>query len=125
MTTRIRAYNLTRHTCVASEVEVASTVVRRAVGLLGRHGLPPGHGLLLRPCSGIHTCFMRFPIDAVFLDSKGRVVRVVEGLPPFRFVPYVRGAAAVLELPAGAVRESRTVADDRIAFLKGAEPLDT
>ena len=119
MTARVRAYNLTKQTCVASEVEVASTVMRRVVGLLGRRSLPHGHGLLLWPCNGIHTCFMRFPVDVVFVDRGGRAVSVAEAVPPFRFIPYVRGAAGALELPAGAVRESRTEVGDNIVFLEG------
>ncbi|MGB9849110.1 MAG: DUF192 domain-containing protein [Moorellaceae bacterium] len=120
----LRAYNLTKQVCIAPNIEVASTAVRRVVGLLGRRSLPPGHGMLLWPCSGVHTCFMRFPIDVVFLDRGGRAVFVAEGVPPFRFIPYVRGAAGVLELPAGALGESGTEVGDQIAFLEGDEPFD-
>ena len=69
-------------------------------GLLGRSDLPAGEGVLLRPASSIHTHFMRFAIDAVFLDRDLRVVEVRSALPPWRMARK-RGAKAVLELRAG------------------------
>jgi hypothetical protein len=69
-------------------------------GLLGRRYLPSGEGILLRPAGSIHTFFMRFPIDAVFLDRERRVLRVDESVRPWR-AACARGAHAVLELRAG------------------------
>ena len=69
-------------------------------GLLGRAHLPPGEGILLRPASSIHTHFMRFAIDAVFVDDDLRVVKVAERLRPWRMAGR-RGARAVIELAAG------------------------
>ena len=69
-------------------------------GLLGRDGLEPGEGLLLRPASSVHTWFMRFPIDVVFLTRDLVVVGIADGLEPWRAAGR-RGARAVLELPAG------------------------
>ena len=79
---------------------VAETVGARLRGLLGRRSLCLGEGLLLRPAGSVHTAFMLFPIDAVFLDGERRVVKVVAGLRPWRAAAG-RGARAVLELPAG------------------------
>jgi uncharacterized membrane protein (UPF0127 family) len=84
-------------------VVVADSYWARLRGLLGRRGLDPGEGLLLRPASSIHTAFMRFPIDVVFLDRDLTVLEVVEGVPPWR-VKTRRGARAVLELGAGEAR---------------------
>jgi uncharacterized membrane protein (UPF0127 family) len=80
-------------------------------GLLGRSGLGADEGVLLRPAGSIHTFFMRFAIDAIFLDREGRVVRVAESMPPWRAVA-ARGARAVLELRAGeAARRGVAVGD--------------
>ncbi|MGZ4257858.1 MAG: DUF192 domain-containing protein, partial [Gaiellaceae bacterium] len=79
---------------------LAETPLARLRGLLGRSDLPAGEGLLLRPAGSIHTAFMRFPIDAVFLDRADRVLKVAHELPPWRMAGS-RGARAVLELPAG------------------------
>ena len=79
---------------------VADTPLTRLKGLLGRSRMMSGEGLLIRPTSAIHTCFMRFPIDAVFLDRDLVVVKVVSDLRPWRLAAR-RGAKSVLELRAG------------------------
>jgi uncharacterized membrane protein (UPF0127 family) len=88
---------------VVDECVVADSPGSRLRGLLGRSALGPGEGLLLRPASAIHTCFMRFPIDAVFLDRSLCVLRIADDLRPWRAAAR-RGAHAVLELPAGEAR---------------------
>jgi uncharacterized membrane protein (UPF0127 family) len=85
---------------VCERCTVADQLLTRLRGLLGRRELPAGEGLLLRPAMSIHTCFMRFAIDAVFLDRELRVVAVRSGLGAWR-VAGRRGAHAVLELAAG------------------------
>lgn len=78
--------------------EVARSLWARMKGLIGRRGLPPGQGLLILRCNAIHTCFMRFAIDATFYDRRGRVVRIVRDIRPWRL--FVWGgwrAAKVLE----------------------------
>jgi uncharacterized membrane protein (UPF0127 family) len=85
---------------VCERCVVAATPLARLKGLLGRSGLRSGEGLLIRPTSAIHTCFMRFPIDAVFLDRDLVVVKVVGDLRPWRMAAR-RGAKSVLELAAG------------------------
>lgn len=80
---------------------VADTPVSRSVGLLGRASLEPGDGLVLQPCGMIHTWFMRFPIDVLFLDRDGRVVRAAHAARPFRIVWGGWRAWTTIELPAG------------------------
>jgi uncharacterized membrane protein (UPF0127 family) len=91
--------NLTRRNVVCVG-ELADRPLARMRGLMWRGGLPAGEGLLLRPAPSIHTAFMRFPIDAVFLDRSLRVLAVVERVRPWRTASK-RSARAVLELPAG------------------------
>lgn len=85
---------------VCEELILADGPLSRMRGLLGRKSLPSGEGLLLRPAASIHTAFMRFAIDAVFLDRDGRVLRVEPRIAPWR-AAGCRGARAVLELSAG------------------------
>jgi uncharacterized protein len=87
-------------TVVCERCLLAETPLARLRGLLGRSGLASGEGLLLRPAGSIHTAFMRFSIDAVFLDRADRVVKVAAALRPWR-AAVCRGARSVLELPAG------------------------
>ena len=110
-------FDRTQGFSVAGKVEKADTFLTRLQGLLGRKGLPAGHGLWLVPGAMIHTCFMAFAIDAIFLDRGLRVLRV-QTLPPWRFSPWVAGAASVLELPAGAARD---VKPDDLLEIKGLD----
>jgi uncharacterized membrane protein (UPF0127 family) len=79
---------------------VADSPFARMRGLLGRRELPSGEGVLLRPAASIHTFFMRFPIDAVFLGADGEVLRIAPSVRPWRTAAK-RGARAVLEVAAG------------------------
>lgn len=92
------------------------TFWRRLRGLLGRGALTPDEGFLLAPCNAIHTFFMKFPIDVVFLDAEGQVVGVIESLPPWRWRINTRGRA-VLELSAGTVNRARLRQGDQIRFI--------
>jgi uncharacterized membrane protein (UPF0127 family) len=85
-------------------VTSATTPWARMVGLLGRASLPRDEGLWLAPAWSIHTWAMRFPIDVVFVDHDGRVVRIVEAMRPWGLVSE-RRARAVVELAAGRARE--------------------
>ena len=85
---------------VLERCAVADGFLTRLRGLLGRRGLEAGEGLLLSPSSSVHTVFMRFPIDVVFLDRGLRVLGVVPNLRPWRLAGR-RGARHVLELAAG------------------------
>ena len=87
----------------------------RMRGLLGRAGLEPDQGLLIPRTSSIHMFFMRFPIDAVFLDRELRVKKVVADLGPWK-VAWARGARSVLELPAGAAARAGIEAGSRLAW---------
>lgn len=86
---------------LAQEIEVADTYFTRLKGLMFRRGLAQGCGLLLNPCPQIHTCFMRFSIDAIFFDKNGLVLYVAEQMKPWRFGKFVRGSRYTLELPGG------------------------
>jgi uncharacterized protein len=98
---------------VCEHCSVARGPLQRMKGLLGRPGLPPGEGLLLPRTSSIHMFFMRFPIDAVFLDRERVVRKVVPELKPWR-VAFARGARSVLELPAGEARRRGLQEGDRL-----------
>lgn len=112
----MRVRNQTRGTVVAERCKVARSLRDRTVGLLGRSSLPPGEGLWIERSPSIHMFFMRFAIDAVFIDGSGRVVRVVEHLRPWRIVAWARGARDCLELPAGSVGPTGTVVGDQLVL---------
>ncbi len=112
-----RVINRARGTVLAEQAESARTWWTRGKGLLGRKCLPIGGGLIIEPCSSIHTWFMAFPIDVAFVAADGRVVRTAPALAPWRFGPLARGVRYVVELPVGALATSGTVADDYLDIL--------
>jgi uncharacterized protein len=114
---RVRASTILRvdETPVCERCDIADTPLTRLRGLLGRARLQSGEGLLIRPTSAIHTCFMRFPIDAVFLDRDLVVLRAVSDVGAWR-VAGCRRARAVLELAAGEIRRRGIQPGDRLQF---------
>ena len=88
----------------------------RALGLMFRRDLPRGEGLWLRPCGSVHTCFMRFPLDLVFLDAGGAVVRLARGVRPWRMAFGGRGARSTIEVRSGWLAEDDVRPGDRLAM---------
>jgi uncharacterized protein len=109
--------NETRGVTLAHAAERAQTLFSRLRGLLGRNGLAEGTGLHIQPCDSIHTFFMRFPIDVVFLDEEGRAVHLVHSIPPWRATRVYFSAQSVLELPAGTLARTGTQIGDRLRFV--------
>ncbi len=95
-------------------VTEARTPWSRMVGLLGCRDLPAGDGLLLAPAWSIHTWFMRIPIDVVFLDASGTVLRVYPDLPAWRLVSGTRRARTVIEFGAGTLARTPVHVGDRL-----------
>jgi uncharacterized protein len=106
---------------VASDVKLALSRGDRRQGLLGQNSLDPSVALVLSPCSSIHTMFMRFSIDVVFVDRDGRAVRIVADLPPWR-IAVARRAYAVIELSAGSVRARDVRIGDELYLVPPASP---
>jgi uncharacterized membrane protein (UPF0127 family) len=112
----VRVRNVTKGTVVAERCRVASSIVDRTVGLLATAEVAPGEGLWIERSPSIHMFFMRYPIDAVFVDARGRVTRVVANLKPWRVVAWARGARDCLELRAGEAYASGTTAGDELVL---------
>lgn len=91
--------NLTTGAILAQTLIPAFDRHSRNQGLLGRDGLPSGSALVLAPCSGVHTWFMRFPIDILFVSRAGRVLKARRAVRPWRIALRL-GAFAVIETPA-------------------------
>lgn len=87
---------------IAEDVLLAKTLYTRLVGLMFRSSPPENSkGLLIDPCNSIHTCFMRYALDIVFMDSKNKVIKVIRNIRPWRMTWIYFRASRTLELPAG------------------------
>jgi uncharacterized membrane protein (UPF0127 family) len=110
---QVTFYNLSKQTLLGDAIDIADTAAARNRGLLKHSHLNQGEGLWIVPCEAVHTFWMRFAIDAVFLDKHKKVTKVVANLRPSRLAMSWR-ARSVLELPAGRAAETGTEAGDQI-----------
>jgi len=108
--------NATRGTTLATEASRATGVFERMKGLLGRASLAEGEALQIDPCNSIHTFFMRFPIDVLFVDKEGLVLRAFSAIRPWRLTRVYFQAKSVIELPAGTLEKTQTFEGDRIQW---------
>lgn len=115
-----KAMNITKNKLIGDKIKLANNVFTRTIGLLSRANLSSGEGLLIVPCKSIHSIFMRFRFDAVFLDKEGRVVHIIKEMKAFRASKYIRKAKKVLELPAGTVIKAQIELGDTIQFTKNS-----
>ena len=114
---KIQVRNLTRDVVLADAAEVADTSEKRRTGLLKHTGLAPGDGLWIVPCESVHSFFMKFSIDLVYLDRNKKVRKVRHRMVPWRLSACL-SAHSILELPAGAVAGSGTQAGDQLEILE-------
>jgi uncharacterized membrane protein (UPF0127 family) len=112
---RMKVSNLTRQTVLGTSIEIADTAATRNKGLLGSRGLAQGEGLWIVPCESVHTFFMKFPLDLVYLDRKRRVRKVRIEVLPWR-ISICLSAHSILELPPGTIAASQTEPGDAIEF---------
>jgi uncharacterized protein len=103
--------NQTRQTVLADAADLADTSEKRRTGLLKHTSLAPGEGLWIVPCESVHTFFMKFPIDIVYLDKKLKVKKVRHAVPAWRLSACL-SAHSVLELPAGTAAQAKTEVGD-------------
>lgn len=113
----VKIINISKKTLLAERAEIAGTFWLRLKGLLGKKGLESKTGLILNPCTSIHTLFMRFPIDAVFVDSKNRIIKTYHALPAWRLSAILFNSAFCIELPAGTLLASSAETGDCIQIL--------
>lgn len=110
--------NAERNTTLGEAIEVAATSTQRARGLLGKECLEDGQGLLFKSCMSLHTFFMTFPIDVIYADRNGRVIKVAQGVRPFKLISAPMRAYYAIELPEGVIRDSGTQPGDTLVLLE-------
>lgn len=112
----MRILNHTQNTVLADKVRFANNFISRLVGLLDRKEIFPGEALVITSCQQIHMFFMKFPIDVIFVDQGDIIVGLVENIAPFAMSPIYLQADRAIELPPGAIAQSRTSLGDIIQF---------
>ena len=114
---KLRVANQTKGQVLADRADIADTSAKRRTGLLKHTGLAPGEGLWIAPCEGVHTFGMKFPIDVLFLNKKKKILKTRPDMVKGR-IAFSLLAHSVLELPAGTLAQTGTVAGDQLEFEK-------
>lgn len=116
---QIRLVNESRGSELGDRVEVARSFWSRGRGLMLRRRLEQGAGMVIDPCSSIHTFWMRFPIDVLYVNREHQVVRADEAMRPWRVGPLRpgKGSRYVVELPPGTIRASGTQPGDHLRLV--------
>jgi uncharacterized membrane protein (UPF0127 family) len=104
----LQVINVSCNTLLASEALLCDRFYNRMRGLLGKKELLPGKGLIIKPCQQIHSFFMQFSFDALFVDNFNRVIHIEGNMLPGKISPLVRKTAMVIELPAGTAADTGT-----------------
>jgi hypothetical protein len=111
----LKVFNATRKVELADRVEIAGTGAKRSKGLLGRRSLDVGEGLWIVPCEAVHTFWMQFSLDLVYLDRKNRIRKIKRNVPPWRLSGCLT-AHSVLEFSAGSIHEENAQPGDQLEF---------
>ncbi len=121
----MRVTNLSNGLALMRQGRLADNFWLRLRGLLGRQSLAADEGLILVGVKSVHSLFMRFPIDVVYVDKNYRVIHLDENLVPYRIGGYHRHAAYVIELPIGTITQTQTQIGDQLQFeLDTHQPTD-
>ena len=113
----------TKATAIGHSIAVADTFLSRFFGLMGKRAVSPGGGLWISPSSGVHTCWMRMPIDIVALDSNLRIVKLGHRVGPWRISGLGLKTHSILELAAGRIEECGLTVGDQLKMVAVSEKI--
>ena len=114
----MKIYHRATGQCLAEEVALANTFFKRLRGLMLRRRLAPAEALWLRPSNGVHTFWMLFAIDVIFLDRELRIVKLVENMRPFRVTSPQLAARSVLEMSAHTISRASLKIGDQLEIVR-------
>ena len=114
----MKVVNLRNNALLADKATMADNFLKRLIGLLNRSALQEGEGLILNPSNSIHTCFMRFAIDVLFLDKNNQIIAMLPSLKPFRLSAVYFKGLLTIELPSGVIEKTGTKTGDIIDIIE-------
>ena len=112
----MRVFNQTQNAPLITKGRLANNFWLRLRGLLGASPLQDGEGLVLAGEKSIHTLFMGFAIDVVYVNKEYQVIRTTSNMVPYRLGPLVTQCAYVLEMPVGTIDQTSTQVGDQLSF---------
>ncbi|MDR0953357.1 MAG: DUF192 domain-containing protein [Elusimicrobiota bacterium] len=112
----MKCLNKSNGKVIADKLVLKASLFGRLKGLLGTSGLKEGEGIILKPCAQIHTFFMRYPLDAIFVSKDLKVLSVIENMRPWRLSPFVFKALYTVEVAGGSLKGG-VKAGDEVSFV--------
>jgi uncharacterized protein len=100
--------NLSNGNVLAEDMKTAYHFLKRLKGLMFSKHLPIGNALHIQPCQSIHTFFMKYDIDVIYLDKEMKVIKITHAMKPGKVGNVVKSARSVVELPAGVIQKTDT-----------------
>lgn len=113
--------NKTKEKVIKKEVIIANSFFTRLKGLLGKKRLSEEQCILIRPCKSVHTFFMKFPIDVIFIDKNFKVVKVIKNITPGHITTYVKEAWSVIEMAVDKEVDSKFMVGDELYLSKACK----
>lgn len=110
----IKLYNSTQNNLISDNVNVAENFFSRAIGLIEKKSFPDAQALVIKPCNSIHTFFMKFPIDVLFVNKNNKIISIYENVKPNRILPVHFNSKLVVELASGQIRVNNICLGDII-----------
>lgn len=105
-------YNVNKENIVLENLKLANSFTEKFKGLMGRKRLDKSEGLMILSCNSIHTCFMRFPIDVLFLNMDHEVIAMRKEVKPWRMVKFIKKAYITVEMPEGTIEHKNIEVGD-------------
>jgi len=112
----MKIINITKNAILADNATLAQTILTRLKGLIFKIELKKGQALIIKPCNSIHTFFMRFKIDVLFVSSENKVIKIYKGMKPFRVTSVYLKSAFVIEFPSGIATATNTEESDQLSI---------
>lgn len=110
----MKLYNSTQNCLIADDVKIADNFISRTIGLISKKEISHAEGLLIKPCCSIHTFFMRFEIDVLFINRKNEVVALYENVKPWKVLPIHPSSHYVVELCSGLIEKNNISKGDTV-----------
>lgn len=110
--------NNTSNGRLLAEGSIANSFLSRLKGLIGKKTMSEGEGLIINPCTMVHSIGMKINIDVLFISETNEIVYIIEKMPPNRISPYVKFARYVIELPAGSIQKTSTIVGHVISLIQ-------
>lgn len=112
----MKIYNSSKNNLIAGEVKLADSFIKRGLGLLPKSSISEDEGLVIKPCCSVHTIFMRFSIDILFINKKNEVIALYKSVKPYRILPIHLTSSYVVELASGVINAKNIKKGDTLTL---------